>query len=269
MRPYNQISVIVGLVLLVSLLSFLIRLPERIIDVKLFGDSWQVVFSGPWFLGLALTIAIYLGHNTLLRTHPASCHAGLGYTLTFWPLPGLLTFLALPFLHTFSNPLLWGGGTLLLALLLAAILLAQYNSITIGSPLYRVARWFLNLLAFALAFALFFYLCQLDAPLVASVLTLFFVSGALSLEILRQGRNSASQTWLYALLVALVIGEMAWVLSYWSLDSLLAGLYLFWPFYLLTSVIHQHLGGRITRAAAIEFVALALVGYGVLVYYTP
>ena len=269
MRPYNRISVIVGPIFLVLLLSFLVRLPSRTIDLYLFGELRQIVFSGPWLLALLLAGAIYFGNNDLVRAHPTARDAGLGYTLTFWPLPGLLTFLSIPFLHTFPNPVLWGVGALSLALLLAAILIAQHNAIAPGMSFYRAARWFLNLLAYALAFALYFSLQQLKALLPVFVIAVVFVSGALSLEILRRGRSEAGRTWLYAALVALIIGEMAWALTYWALDGLLAGLYLFWPFYLLTSIIQQHLGGQITRAVMIEFLALGVLGYGLLWYYTP
>ena len=100
-------------------------------------------------------------------------------------------------------------------------------------------------------------------------LTTGLISALLAVEILRQSPALTRRTWGHAMLVALLMSQMAWILSYWPFTSLLNALYLFWPFYLLTSVMHQYLGGQLNRAVALEFVMLGVAGWGVLWYYTP
>jgi hypothetical protein len=265
MYPYRRISAIAGAALLGLLLAFLIRLPTRVVSVNLLGESWHVVVSGAWLVGFALCIWVYLGNDLVLRAHPAT-DGRLGYVLTFWPLPGLLVLFGTPFLYTLANPLFWIVGAVLLALLLAAILLGQYQAVA-SSASRRPASWFLSLAAYALAFGALFFLSQFDFP--ASWLAVGVICAALSLEILRQRPQDVRRTWGYGALIGLLMAEIAWALSYWALGDLLLVLYLFWPFYLLTSIAHQYLGGQLRRAAVLEYIVLAVFGFGLLWYFTP
>jgi len=264
MHPYGQISIIVGLVLIVVLLSFLVVLPSR--DVILPIVNWQVVFSGAWFLGIVLAAAIYLGIDGLVHSYPPTYHAGLPYTLSYWSLPGLLTLAAVPALHLLQTPLLWIGGTVVLAFLLAAILIAQYHALFPGTRLYRASRWLLTLLSYLLAFALFHSIRTSGAPVLLRVLATGAVSSALALEVLRQKSEEIHRTWGYALIVGLLVSQMAWVFTYWPLRDLMASFALFWPFYLLTGVLHQYLGGQLTRGVVAEFLLLGLFGFAALWY---
>lgn len=265
MHPYGQISIIVGLVLIVVLLSFLVALPSR--DVILPIINWQIVFSGPWFLGIVLAAAIYLGIDALVHSYPPTYHAGLRYTLSYWPLPGLLMLAAVPTLHSLQSPLLWIGGTALLAFLLAAILIAQYHALFPGTRLYRVSRWLLALLSYLLAFALLHSIRTSGAPVLLRVMAVGAVSSALALEVLRQ-KSEIRRTWGHALIVGLLVSQMAWVFTYWPLRNLMASFALFWPFYLLTGVLHQYLGGQLTRGVVAEYLLLGLFGFAALWYAT-
>jgi len=269
MHQYGKISVIVGLCLAALVFSLLSGLPSRTLELRAFGLARSILIPGPWFLGLLLAAITVVGGDNIVHTHPVAPDAGLGYTLTFWPLPGMITLLTVPFLHTWHEPLHWGIGVLLFAILLPAVLIAQYSTVDLEAPTRRIARWFLNLLAYGLVFLLYMSVHRLRFPGLSVVIAVALVSGAMSLEILRWSWDNTGQTWFYALLTGLVMGEIAWALTYWPVNGLLGSLYLFWPFYLFTSVIYQHLGGRLTRAAIIEFVALGLVGFGALWYYTP
>jgi hypothetical protein len=266
MIPYRRISLIVGVALVGLLLAFLAVMPTRVITLTLLGQSWHLVVSGIWVVGFALAIWVYFGVDLLFREHTESS-GGLGYVLTFWPLPGLLLFFGVPFLHTFPNPLVWIVGAGLLALTLAAILLGQYQ-VAAGASFRRPARWFLSLVAYALAVGGLLFMRRFNFPapwLVAGV-----ICGALALEILRQKPEDVRRTWGYGVLIGLLMAEIAWAIGYWALnDRLLLVLYLFWPFYLMTSLAHQHLGGQLRRAAILEYVVLAVVGSGLLWYVTP
>ena len=265
MIPYRRISLIVGVALLGLLLALLVNMPTRVVTVTLLGQPWHLVVSGTWLVGFALSIWVYLGNDLIFRDH-AEASGGWGYALTFWPLPGLLMFFGFPFLHTLPNPLFWIVGAILLALALAAILLGQYQAVA-GASL-RPATWFLSLAAYALAFGALLFLRQFSFP--APWLAVGMICGALALEILRQKQQDVRRTWGYGAVIGLLMTEIAWAVGYWALaDRLLLTLYLFWSFYLLTSLAQQHLGGQLRRAAILEYVALAVAGFGLLWYFTP
>ena len=266
MSPRNKISLVIGLVLLVAILSFLLSWPVRTIQVQWWRLDLTIEVTAPWFLGLLLAAVVAVESDSLVREHPGAVNASLAYALTFWPLPCLITWLALPLLHQWQNPLYWGGGVLGLVMLLAAILMAQYNSISWEGPAPHPARWFLNLCGYALTFLLYQQMLGLWSDGVRVALAAGAIGTALSLGLLRTRQGDTGRTWLYALLTGLIMGEIGWVLSYWRAEALLKVLFLFGSFYLATSVLQQHLVGRLTKAALIEFAALGLAGLGAFWY---
>ncbi|NLS76330.1 MAG: hypothetical protein GXY76_03625 [Chloroflexi bacterium] len=266
MSARNKISLVVGLVLLVTILSFLLSWPVRMVQLSLLGLDLTIEVTAPWFLGLLLAAVVAVESDSLVRGHPAAINAGLGYALTFWPLPCLLTWLALPLLHQWRNPLYWGGGALALVVALAAVLMAQYASISRESEARYPSRWFLNLCGYAMAFLLYQQALSHWGDGVRVALAAGAIGAAFSLGLLRTQPGDVGRTWLYALLVGLVMGELGWVLSYWRAEALLKALFLFGSFYLASSVLQQHLVGRLTRAAVIEFAALGLAALGAFWY---
>lgn len=268
MPPYTRTSIIVGICLLALALSLMVgELPSRTISLRTLGLSLQVTINGAWFLGGLLAATVCAGSDSLVRTHPAFLGFNLWYAFTFWPLPALGTFFFVPFLHTFQGILYWGPAVLLYGLLLSAILIAQYSSIPLEAPGRRASRWFLNLAAYALAFALYHALDRLSLSDLSTALAIGLVSGLLALGILRERQDDMPRTWFYALLSGTLMIQVAWALSYWPLDAFYRSLALLGCFYLLTGAIYQHLVGRMTRAAAFEFLALGTLGLGTLWYF--
>lgn len=272
MSPYNRISLVVGLVILVVAFTFVVDLPDRAANIEVLGFSWHLTISAPWFFGALSAILIYWAVDGLVHSRPIA-DINLAYTLTFWPLPGLIVLMAMPFLHTFPSLTLQLAGALALALLLSAVLIAQFHVVAEGGPLYKPSYWILAVITYGLSLALYIALRSQSVSQTVSAPAVAGVSGALALGILRRGGSDTRRTWLYAALVGLVMGEVEWAFGYWLSDvslrgnELLRALPLFWFFYLLTSVIYQYLRGQLTRAAIIEYIVLSVVGFGALWYY--
>jgi hypothetical protein len=60
-----------------------------------------------------------------------------------------------------------------------------------------------------------------------------------------------------------------WALNLWRVLPLTAGLWLLLIFYILTGMAQQHLLGRLTRRALIEFAVISAVGLFVIVRFAP
>jgi hypothetical protein len=69
--------------------------------------------------------------------------------------------------------------------------------------------------------------------------------------------------------VALVMGQCTWALNLWRIPPLTAGLWLLLIFYIVTGLPQQHLLGRLTRRALVEFAVIIAVALFVILRYAP
>lgn len=262
MSPYNKISVIVGLALITMFLTFLVALPSRTIEVDVLHISFRLDLTAPWFLGGLLALLVAVQSDDIVRGHPAARGAGLGYAFTFWPLPCMLTLFSLPLLHTLESPWNWAGA-IVSALLIAAVLTAQHNSLST-----RSARWLLTVLAYAACYWLLrtIVVGQFSPGMAALLIAL--AGTLIAIELLRRGPESVSSTYAYALAIGLIMGEIGWALLLMPPAPLASSLFLFGAFYLLTSLVQQHVAGALSKLAAWEFAVLATAGLAVFWYYT-
>jgi hypothetical protein len=132
-----------------------------------------------------------------------------------------------------------------------------------------LARLWLNLIAYGVAFGFFVFIYQTRARSILSATEITLVSGLLAGSLLRAGPAQTGRTWLFAAIAALVMGQCMWALNLWRVPPLTAGLWLLLIFYVLTGLPQQHLLGRLTRRALLEFAAIAAVGLVVIVIYAP
>ncbi len=72
----------------------------------------------------------------------------------------------------------------------------------------------------------------------------------------------------YSLLMALVLGEVAWVLSFWPVGVSIYALFLTAIFYELLGIIQYHLGEKLNKSVANEFVLVALVVFLLTIFTT-
>lgn len=72
----------------------------------------------------------------------------------------------------------------------------------------------------------------------------------------------------YALLTAAVLGQIAWVLSFWPVGVSIFALFLTAIFYELVGIIQYHFGERLNPKIANEFILVAVVMFLVVVFTT-
>jgi hypothetical protein len=85
-------------------------------------------------------------------------------------------------------------------------------------------------------------------------------SGLLSLGLLRGERIHVGRTWLYAGILALIMGELTWALNYAGLPLQVGGGFLLLTFYVLSSLIQQYLWKRLNRRVLAEYGTVYAVG---------
>lgn len=261
---YQKMSILLSLLLLGLALSCLIRLPTNIVSFAAFGSPIALYISTPWVMGGLLFLLTITGVYSLVGSEE---HKGSPlYNLAFAGLPSMAILIALFFLRLLEDRLFFVLGLASAGLLLASILVGQYH--TMGERDSPWARWGLNVVVYGAA--VFFYALIYDLRIrsLLSATGISLVSGALTLELLR-GEGRAGRTWLYALVVGLIMGEVVWVLNYWGISALAGGSLLLLAFYLLTGLARQRLEGAIGRQVVVEFALIAALGIAFLIISFP
>jgi hypothetical protein len=270
MPIYERISAVVSLTLLGLIAYFLIELPSRVIELMFWGSPLTLVVSQWWLLALLLGGLAATGARTVVYAHPSLPRHAPGYALAFWILPGLLVILATLWLTLLASTLDWWlAGIAITGVSLWFVVLAEYHTIDPRDPQYELSRFWLNLVTYCVAFGFFVVIYQTRARSILSATEILLVSGLLAGSLLRAGPAQVGRTWLFAGIVALVMGQCTWALNLWRVPALTAGLWLLLLFYLFTGLAQQYLLGRLTRRALIEFAVIAVIGFFVILRFAP
>jgi hypothetical protein len=268
MPIYERISAVVSLTLLGLVAYFLIELPSRAVELTFWGSPLTLVVSQWWLLALLLGGLAATGARAVVHAHPRLPRRTSGYAVAFWILPGLLAILATLWLSLLASSLVWWlAGITIIGVLLWFVMLAEYHTIDPRDPQYELGHIWLNLVTYSVAFGFFVVIHQTRARSILSATEILLVSGLLAGSLLRAGPAQTGRTWLFAGIVALVMGQCMWALNLWRVPPLTAGLWLLLVFYLFTGLAQQHLLGRLTRRALVEFTIIAAIGLFVILRY--
>lgn len=259
MPKMDRLGITLSLIMLGLLLSVLVPLPSREVQLVLLGSELSLHVSGPTSLAVILMALACAGVDAILASHPQYHPRHLGRHVPFWMLPGVLVIVVSLLL---SN-LWWGYQVVLIVgttLALALIIIFQYYTVDSNDPHYNQARLALNVITYAgmLLLLLFMYGARLRSLLSATGTML--AAGALAVELFRGPDQKARRIWLYGAVVGLVLGELTWALNYYLVDVRLGSAFLFLVFYTLTGLVQQHLWGRLSRRVALEYGAVCMAG---------
>jgi hypothetical protein len=159
---------------------------------------------------------------------------------------------------------MWGGGVLLIGLLVSLAVGAEFIALSTEDPRYTRARLALNLLAYLLAFSLFYIIYQTRARSLLTATTVTVASFLVAIDLLSVADVSVGRVALYAAAVGLVVGEATWALNYWQLSSWTGAFALLLVFYVASGVAHQHLLERLSRRVLAEFGLVTIVALIIL-----
>ena len=267
MVKHNRMGMLVNVVAMGLMASVLVTLRSRSFAVTLFGSTATLVISGGWQIGCLLLVVSCAGVESVVRSHPLARGRGLGYTLTFWGLPGLLTVGGVEILlRTGFTPV----GLVALVLDISFLGLAagaQYWSIDPDHSLQRRARFVLVVLAYLTAYAtyLLIFAAEYGGWLVSSGVAV--VSVLLGLELLRGTAGSVPRTWLYGVVVGLLMSQAALAVGLWNVSDTVGALVLLLVFYLLIGLAHHALWDRVTKRVLAEYAITTIAALAALWFY--
>lgn len=228
----EQVGVLAATVLLSYALAHLAGGPGLTLTVQLPG----FYFAYSLTLGTAMTLMAggltASGMDWLLRGHPAVPGRR---AIEHWMLPTLTAVIIGIVLDVLPEGPAWWVGLATGAVILVAVLVAEYITVDPGAPLYALASAGLTAVSYAL-FLLFVISLRLGAARLFLVVPAIFV--AAGLVTLRTLHLRFSEHWEYAwaLGIGLICTQIAAGLHYWPVNSLQFGLAVLGPLYALTAL---------------------------------
>lgn len=228
----NQVGVLVATVLLSYALTHVASGPGLTLTIQFPGFYFAYSLN----LGTAMTLMAggltATGMDWLLRGHP-----GLQgrRTVEHWMLPTLTAVIVGIVLDVLPSGFVWLIGLGTGAVILVAVIVAEYVAVDPGAPLYALASAGLTGLSYAL-FLLFAISMRLGAARLFLVMpAVFIAAGLVALRTLHL-RLSGSWDYAWAFGIGLVSAQIAAGLHYWPLSSLQFGLAVLGPLYALTAL---------------------------------
>ncbi|MDO8673772.1 MAG: hypothetical protein Q7O66_20370 [Dehalococcoidia bacterium] len=227
------------------------------------GLGISLILNPPlvWLLAIVTVVLVCIGTDGVIRSHPRIYLRNVGYTLTFWILPGLLTMGASMFLRLLPPGPMAILGLLLSGVLLTIVILAEYHIVDKRDSSYRLARLFLNISSYMAALALYSAIYSVKVRSIQSATSILIISTLLAAEILKENERNAVRIWLYALVAGLVVGETTWGLNYWPIGGVAGGFFLVVVFYLVTGLIQRHFLSKLTKTVVAEYSFVAFISF--------
>ena len=219
----------------------------------------------PWIL-FAVVILVGLGTDGILRSHPRAHLRGFADTAPFLFVPVLLALAAGLFLEEAVEGYYWTAATVTgAAFLLAGTLYGEYVTALSHGPSYALGRFLLNILTYLAAYGFYAVIYAFDVELVPAAFAVGLFSLLLAVEVFREAEADAYRALLFSAAIGVVVGQIRWALYFVPLEGFLAAVLLLLIFYLATGLVQHHLTGHFSRLIAIEFSAVAAVGFAFVI----
>lgn len=235
---------------------------------RILGSPLGFTLDGNWLLPVLMMSVVGTGTYALVQTlpHRDSQERPILFSL-ITPLLGAL-FTSLLLLRASSWPV-WLGTLLLTGLLIGLLVHLTYGVFYLDNPSYASFRTLLNLADYLLGFALFGIVLSAQERSLVSSPAILLLSGLLSLDLLSASSTSSSVLLIYGGTIALIEGELTWILSYWPISPWGAATVLILGLYIGSGIAYQHLLDTLNRRMVIEFVTLAVIVFGLILIIKP
>ncbi len=266
---FDRIVPLLTLVLVGLGVVFLLELNTDLLIVNL-GEELPS-FSVAWLLLAGLSLVTGVGVELIARTYDRLYRSGwttelaLGrrrveLALPLWNLPILTPLAIFAFFRLFKGALATNAYLIVLlatGALLTIVLVAQHYLISGSEEQRRAARTALTVAAFALAFAIFSAVTFNRYRTLYAIALIFPSTLLLAADMLRGRLRSL---WLIAAVIAIVMIESYWALSYWPTSFLLVSVTLLVIFYVLLGLVQTAATGVETGTATLA--RRGLIEYG-------
>ena len=268
MRRLERLGILLGLVVVGLGVSSNVPLPSPVLAFHLPGSLAPISITLTPARQVSLVVLFFacIGIDSILRADPRLVGAGLARTIPFWILPGIFVLVAFGLFEELSGVWPQVLGLAAAAGVLGLLVVAQLHTLDPSGRWFEVSLLGLNAVTYGLALAAFIVAYRLPARELLTPALVTFASVALALHLFETTRASNRRIWGSALLVGLMLGEVAWTLSRGILSPLVSAFLLLLVFYGATGIIQQHFWGRLRPQVAVEFAIVAAAILALIAY---
>lgn len=244
----ERLSAVMAVILLAYVAVRFVQVPPLVLNLEFLGVLLPIRLGLTTLLAVLLAGLTAAGADWLLRDHPA---LGQRTTYSHWLLPAMTAWVLALVLSNLPFTAGWWVAFLVCALLLLAILLAEYNSVSEESRLYALVSTALSMLSYILFLMLAISVRGLGLRLFLALPAVglgAFLAGT-RLNLLRSVEN-----WYALQLVGMtfLVVQLAGALHYLPVSALGYGLLLLGALFALNNYMANLNSGQQPRSAARE-----------------
>ncbi|MCW5874601.1 MAG: hypothetical protein KIS88_08155 [Anaerolineales bacterium] len=244
----ERLSAVMAVILLAYVAVRFVQVPPIVLNLNLLGVLLPIQLGLNTLLAILVAGLTAAGADWLLRDHPA---LGERTTYSHWLLPAMTAWVLALVLSNLPFSGIWWVAFLVCAVLLLAILLAEYNSVLEEGRLHGVVSTVLSTLSLILFLMLAISVRGLGLRLFLSLPAVglgAFLAGT-RLNLLRSVENWHS---LQLVGMTFLVVQLAAVLHYLPLSALGYGLLLLGALFAVNNYMANLNGGQAPRQAAQE-----------------
>jgi hypothetical protein len=231
----NRLSVLMAAILLAYALARFISLPPLVLPITLFGIDLPIQVNFQTLVALVVAVMAASGSIWLISDHPVFKEEPIGWrnSLQFWLLPALTAFLLSIPLNFVASSSAWWVVFLVGAVLLVVVFISEYTVVDVSDARHPASTGLLIALSFTLFLILVIALRAASLRLYLMVPAVVFTSGLVCLHALYLRLEGRWMT-AWAIVIALIVGQVAVGLHYWPLTATRFGLILLGLVYALS-----------------------------------
>lgn len=265
----DRLSIVLAVMLASATLFRFIELPTLAWGLRqILGSPLNLSFGGDWLLAILMMGLAATGTFSLLQNHPLfeTRERSLLYCLITPTLGTLLISLLLIRAPTWP---VWLVTLLIGGVLIGLLIHLSYRAISPESSGYTSARTMLNIADYLLGFALLSIIMQAQGRALVTGPAILLVCGLLAFDLLSASSVSGNAVTLFGSIIALLEGEIGWVLGYWPISAWTAATMLTLGLYLLNGLSYQYILEKLTRKVLLEFGIVALLMFILVLWIRP
>jgi len=254
----DKLSVLLAIILSSATLFRFVELPNLSWGVQsVLGSPLGFNFGGEMLVVILIVGLVLTGTLSILQDHPLrdTQERPLFFSLITPTIGSLLVSLLL---IRATSWMLWLVALCLGGLVIGVLVHLSYQAFSPAGSFYPTARTLLNIIDYLAGFVLFSMLLREQGRALVTGPAVLLLSGLLALELLSASGAKLSRIFLYVGIIALIEGELAWVIGYWPISPWTAATILSLGLYVWSGIGYQYLLERLTGRIIVEFAAMAV-----------
>ena len=236
--------------------------------LQVFGSPLGFTFGGGVLLTLLVVGLVATGTLSIVQDHPQreSKERPLLFALIT---PSIGALLISVFLIQAATWPLWLAALVLGGATIGILVHLTYQAVSPSNPAYPGARTLLNVMDYLMGFVLFSMSLGQQGRALITAPSVLVLSGLLAVELLSATGAQTGQVLLYSATIALLESELAWILGYWPISTWTAATMLTVGLYIWSGIGYQYLLGRLTQRIIVEFAAIGLLMFVLVLSIRP